>query len=893
MWHTRNGGYVLTLVCKITYWLKPGESIVAAEQEAVNEVDDHWDDDPKRSVRAPNDLMPKKIRPEVTLVGSAYAPNNQPVRSLVARLIVGDVDKAIEVFGDRVFLPDGSLYEGPRFTRMLLTWERAAGGPGTNNPVGIRADVRDAYGRRQLPNLQAVGSYITKAEDFIAPVGFGPIAATWPSRADLINRAPIAAGEGLEGMTAAYYNAAPSDQQLAALRENERIVLENLHSEHARLVTSLPGVRPVVFVERSSGMGQQAVVSADSLWIDTDRGIATMTWRTLIPLAQKDESGKILVTVEPAGHNITWDEMVRIMNRGGTNQADDDDDYDDIAMETITSPHSLIQAAAVLPFATPAQRSIAKPAREPMPSVPHAALPFQQMPAPSKPPASAPPLPWPSTPTPPPLGPIKAPPIPNSSPHPSARAPLPGTVVGPTAAAPPPPVSVAAIPPPPPPVRPPNTSLSEQNVASPDKPRSTSPWAGGTAGVAPGKPQTIGTQAVAAANAAVNAVVFADPPTEISGGIRSSAGFEPTFGNTKAAPSAPAPVPPAKVSSPGFDPALGVAKAPPSPPASAPQSRSPATGFDAAFGGKGAAQPRAAAHFDGAFGSVKAASDAAAARSEETENPRQRSSRREIGLDTPVTRRQAVVNLLHFDAQVLPRLRRLKKFASIIGSKNRARRNQGIDEPAKDAPSDDRVDVLRVLSCAQPSEAADIHRALTDCLDDIDDFDPPLLLVAGELRPVFDEVDVLRTTISVTQQVAGADKKVLAAIAVGQEAVSAAIPPRPETTMGLVRQIEQAAGSLNLPTRYVPAEVERILVEGRKYKKRTLFGASRLRADLSFARSGEAMPIYLPDAASNSLPLLLSFPVVALCEVTPREDLTESQDEALVVLALGRVLRNR
>jgi hypothetical protein len=211
----------------------------------------------------------------------------------------------------------------------------------------------------------------------------------------------------------------------------------------------------------------------------------------------------------------------------------------------------------------------------------------------------------------------------------------------------------------------------------------------------------------------------------------------------------------------------------------------------------------------------------------------------------------------------------------------------------KEAPPDDRGDVLRVLSCGTPVEAAEIRRALADCLDDLDDFDPPLLLVAGEMRPTFDEVEVLRTTIAVAQQVAGGDKKVLAAIAVGQEALAAPVTPRPETTLGLVRQIEQASGSLPLPTRYVPAEVERVLAEGRKYKRRTLLGAPRLRADLAISRGGDVMPIYLPESASTSLPQLLSFPVVALCEVFPREDLTETQDEALVVGALGRVLRSR
>jgi hypothetical protein len=126
----------------------------------------------------------------VTLVGYAYAPNKQAVRSLVARLIVGEVDKSIEVYCDRTFLPDGTMQEGPRFQRMRLTWERAGGGPGTSNPVGLRADARDAYGRRIMPNLQPIGMYVSTVDDFVPPAGFGPIAASWPRRGMIASNVP-------------------------------------------------------------------------------------------------------------------------------------------------------------------------------------------------------------------------------------------------------------------------------------------------------------------------------------------------------------------------------------------------------------------------------------------------------------------------------------------------------------------------------------------------------------------------------------------------------------------------------------------------------------------------------------------------------------------------------
>src|SRR6185369_342982 len=89
------------------------------------------------------------------LVGSAFAPGGRPVRSLVASLQVGEVHKEIEVCCDRSFAFDGRVLEGPRFSHMPLCWERAAGGPDTSNPVGMRFDARpNSLGQIAIPNLK-------------------------------------------------------------------------------------------------------------------------------------------------------------------------------------------------------------------------------------------------------------------------------------------------------------------------------------------------------------------------------------------------------------------------------------------------------------------------------------------------------------------------------------------------------------------------------------------------------------------------------------------------------------------------------------------------------------------------------------------------------------------
>ncbi|MBK9264419.1 MAG: DUF2169 domain-containing protein [Polyangiaceae bacterium] len=517
VWQQR-GSFVLVVVCKTTYRLKPGESVIAPEQEAINEADDHWDDDPNRSVRAPCDLVPAKVRPEVTLVGYAYAPNKQLVRSLVTRLIVGDVDKSIEVFCDRTFLPDGSLQEGQRFSRMRLSWERAGGGPHTNNPVGIRADARDAYGRRIVPNLQPLGMHVSNVDDFIPPVGYGPIAANWPSRADIVARAPQAVGEGLDGPSAIYYNAAPSDQLVSVLRESERIVLENLHPEYARLVTNLPGIRPAVFVDRGLGPAQRVPAHADTMWIDTDRGIATLTWRAVVPLVRRDEPGRVLVGMESPGQEMTFAAIAQAM------VGEDLENEDDNGMETITSTISLneLKVSRGLPFAANLEPD-PPPVREPMRSSPVLDLPFQPLsgPIPQAPPPPPSRPPWPSSPgqtTARPPG-IKPPPVPTAP-----RSALPGKPVAPAPGAPPvalaappfaPPVPVSSAPAPPlsssappqpPPVAPP-VVLSQARGLSDRNPEnaatSASPWASGTPGAVAAPRETLGTQAATIAAAPV------------------------------------------------------------------------------------------------------------------------------------------------------------------------------------------------------------------------------------------------------------------------------------------------------------------------------------------------------------------------------------------------------
>jgi hypothetical protein len=307
-WQTRAGAWALTVVCKATYRLTPIESPVAEDQEEIYEDDTHWNDDESRSLAVASDLAPFKARADVVVVGHAFAPQKQPVRAFSARLCVGEVDKAIEVWCDRGFAQSGQLLEGPRITKMSLRYERAAGGPETSNPAGMRFDAPpDAYGMVAIPNLQPPGRHIAWRGETFDPIGFGPIAPTWPTRRDKLYR--YAAGWPYrrwserplpEDVDPGYFNVAPRDQQVEALRSNERIVLEGLHPDHPRLVTSLVGVRPRAFAERQGQGREEVALTCDTLWIDTDRALCTLTWRGRIGLRHREEAGRVVITEEGA-----------------------------------------------------------------------------------------------------------------------------------------------------------------------------------------------------------------------------------------------------------------------------------------------------------------------------------------------------------------------------------------------------------------------------------------------------------------------------------------------------------------------------------------------------------------------------------------------------------------
>ncbi|MDI1446202.1 DUF2169 domain-containing protein [Polyangium sp. 6x1] len=838
IWQSGPGAWTLTFVAKATCQIQPGKSPLASAQEPVHEEDCHWDDDDARSLFAASDLVPLKPRVDVTLVGSAFAPQGQPVRSLFARLIIGDLDKSIEVHQDRTFTADGALVEGPRFSRMSLAYERAAGGPDTTNPVGVRADVRDSFGRLKLPNLQSPGLLISSASTLIAPVGFGPVAPGWPLRRGKLGRYAasftphsLIAAPLPDDLDRSFFNVAPGDQQLAELAEDARVVLENMHPQIPRLVTNLPGLRPRAVLEARGG-AHVLPLRCDTLWIDTDRQIATLTFRGRMQLERLEEPGRIVVTLEEATSVVAAVPAapVRPANpetvipppppkpRGATMTmiAEDDEGISTVIPQDPRGTPASRQPTA-LPFkAAPAQHNIADERTTQSGGLPFAATPQPAARAAiwderttqsgglpfAKPTQTA--NPWPAA----PAAPQKPPPPPARASSSGWQAPI---VPGQPPSAPPSPV---VAPPPPAPVQPPPPVARASQPAGAARPaEGDSVWGAGISrGDAPAG-QSIG-QVVVAASAAAAQSSRDDATAGVLGASNAAAG-------------------PSNATTAGKRDDVRISP----------------TAFGAGVRPSGR-------------------------------------------LDT-----REVLHLIWYNPESVARVCRVPVWRAILEEMEKKPADDNLDDPAptKDPIEiEDTRDIFEILSRGASQDVDQLEAELGAAVRPGNKFVPSLLLLAGDLSFPFDERKTLEAAVAVATPIAGADEGLKTALREAREFLMTPgeLCPAPivEGYTARIREaFQRSRRAITLDT--FESQIERALVEGRHYQRRQVLGMNAIRAYLhtTTGTGARPAPVYIPEDLAKKLPLFQKFRARLLVELYFQEDQYEPHPAALKALAIGRV----
>jgi hypothetical protein len=208
---------------------------------------------------------------------------------------------------------------------------------------------------------------------------------------------------------------------------------------------------------------------------------------------------------------------------------------------------------------------------------------------------------------------------------------------------------------------------------------------------------------------------------------------------------------------------------------------------------------------------------------------------------------------------------------------------------AAGAADADRATLATVLGRATPT--TDVESAMWSSANAEGVLGASLVLVAGELELMFDEVRTLEATVAAASPLASAEKRLKETIDSNAELAKSPLATAPGLAAGLTQRIREAWSKANrsLPADALDTSARAILLDQRAYQRRPLWGASFVRALLAGGESAR-VPVYLPDEVGGQLPLVHRLHVRAIAEALPQQDPSEAHPVALRVLALARVV---
>jgi hypothetical protein len=264
-------------------------------------------------------------------------------------------------------------------------------------------------------------------------------------------------------------------------------------------------------------------------------------------------------------------------------------------------------------------------------------------------------------------------------------------------------------------------------------------------------------------------------------------------------------------------------------------------------------------------------------------------------------RSHEVIDLLGHEAAALPRVRRWPAFRPVIDGLRDKPIDVDVEDPALDAAeAEARSVIFEVLASGDPIGADGLRAAMTTARREDGRFVAPLALLAGELALAFDEVASLELLVTAVAPLVGADERARSAVDAARERLAAgSVPPAQAAWLaGRVREA-YAQGKRAVPLSSLEAQIERALVERRRYQTRGVFGSPHLRASLHVAsgapqalgdrRSARPIPAYLAASLADRLPLSARFRARVIAEAHLAIDPSDNHPAALRVVALARV----
>lgn len=302
-----DGRELLVVAVKGTFTIpKQGEQVKLADRQRPLVEADTFTGEPGFSAPLHEvDYAPVKQHCDVLLNGSAYAPQRRPVNKVQVGLKLDSLVKTFVVTGNRFWETGLTVSPGmpADFTVMPISYDVAFGGQDNfhedkekhsaymPNPIGkgyhkqLSADLVNGT---PMPNTEEADKPIQVPNGKYRPMAFGPIGRGWTDRLQyagtydqdwIDNTFPFLPADFNE----LYYQAASADQRIPYPQGGEEVVMVNLTPE-GRTAFNLPTIDvPVVFF-RKKGERHETRAVIDTIVIEADHGIFTITWRASLPL---------------------------------------------------------------------------------------------------------------------------------------------------------------------------------------------------------------------------------------------------------------------------------------------------------------------------------------------------------------------------------------------------------------------------------------------------------------------------------------------------------------------------------------------------------------------------------------------------------------------------------
>ncbi len=260
------------------------------------------------------DAAMPKVRGEYLAFGSFHAPGGTPAEAGYVRIVLGELDKRLNVYGDRYW---GAMVPSrpEPMTVVPITWAQAFGGEGyAANPLGkgVRKIATEGGKVWPLPNVEDPAKLIGAPGDKPSPGGFGSLDSLWPQRFEKVGtydekwvreRAPGLADD----IDLEYFNAAPQDQWLEDFWVgDEAYEIRHMHPNVEAISGRLPRCKGRCFIQQTAGDERQfreLETHLDTVIFFPEQLAGIQIWRGVTEIATDDAAdvSVILAAYEKLG----------------------------------------------------------------------------------------------------------------------------------------------------------------------------------------------------------------------------------------------------------------------------------------------------------------------------------------------------------------------------------------------------------------------------------------------------------------------------------------------------------------------------------------------------------------------------------------------------------------